>query len=214
LPPETPHAIAENITRSGLAATKDFKTWHRFGPITQALVDNRDVIIFPDRVDNEFVMLHRPSSWIGAQYGCTKPSIWISFSEDMLVWHEDHVLAQPVYDWEAKKIGGGTPPLKTPAGWLTLYHGVDLDNVYRVGALLLDLKDPMNIIARTPKPILEPEAVYERQGIIPNVVFPCGNVVINDQLFVYYGGADRFCCVATVPMGELLDHMLSNPWTG
>lgn len=214
LPPEAPFAIAENITRSGLATTRDFKTWLRLGPITPASVDNRDVILFPERIENEFAMLHRPASWIGPPYGCSKPSIWISFSDDLLVWQEDHILAQPVFDWESKKIGGSTPPLRTPAGWLVLYHGVDDQNVYRVGALLLDLKDPLRVLARTPRPILEPEAVYERQGIVPNVVFPCGNVVINDTLFVYYGGADRFSCVATTPMGDLLDYLLSNPWTG
>ena len=95
-----------------------------------------------------------------------------------------------------------------------LYHGVDDKIIYRVGAMLLDLNDPRIILGRTPRPILEPEADYERVGLIPNVVFPCGNVVIGDELFVYYGGADKYCCVATCSLAALIDCLLSNPWKG
>jgi predicted GH43/DUF377 family glycosyl hydrolase len=212
LPDETPWIARENMTRTGLAATKDFKTWHRLGPITSASVDNRDVIIFPERVNGQFVMLHRPASWAGKGYPCKRPSIWISVSDDLLTWKSDSLLAQPVYPWESHKIGANAPPIKTKHGWLTLYHGVDETMTYRVGALMLDLKNPRRVIARTPEPILEPEADYERKGLIPNVVFPCGNVVLNKKLFVYYGGADQVCCVATAPMKDLVDHVMAHPW--
>jgi predicted GH43/DUF377 family glycosyl hydrolase len=205
LPAEAPVAARENLTRSGLAVTKDFRAWHRLGPITPADVDDRDAIIFPEKIGDEFVMLHRPATW------GEKPSMWLSFGEDLLTWREEHLLAQPAFDWECRKIGGSTPPLRTPHGWLTLYHGVDDDIVYRVGAMLLDLDDPLKILARTPEPILEPEADYERVGLVPNVVFPCGNVVIGETLFVYYGGADKVCCVATCPLAELLDDLLAHP---
>jgi predicted GH43/DUF377 family glycosyl hydrolase len=214
LPSEAPHAARENAVRTGMAITEDFKTWKRLGPITQANARNGHAMILPEQIDGEFVMLHQPTSWIGPQYGCTSASIWISFSSDLLVWHEDHILAQPVADWEAYGIQASAPPLKTPAGWLLLYCGVDQDMVHRAGALLLDEKDPLRIIGRTPDPILEPEAVYERQGTSPYVVIPCSQVVIDDQLFVYYGGAARFCCLATAPLGQLLDHLLSHPWHG
>jgi len=212
MPPEAPIAVRGNLTRSGLAATKDFKKWHRLGPITSANIDNRDVIIFPEQVNGQFVMLHRPYAWTGPAYGCEKPSIWMSFSDDMLCWKEDHLLAQPHFWWESRKIGGSTPPLRTKKGWLTLYHGVDDQNVYRVGAMMLDLENPMKIIGRTPEPILEPEADYEKVGLVKNVVFPCGNVIIKDQLFVYYGGADKVCCVATSSVDELVDYTMANPW--
>ena len=214
LPEEAPIAARENLTRSGLAATKDFRTWHRLGPLTAANVDDRDVILFPERIAGEYVMLHRPGSWVGPEYGCDKPSMWLAFGSDTLCWTEEFLLAQPVYDWEGRKIGGSTPPLRTDAGWLVLYHGVDDNIVYRVGAMLLDLNDPRKILGRTPRPILEPKADYEREGLIPNVVFPCGNVVIGDELFVYYGGADKYCCVATCSLGRLIDCILANPWNG
>lgn len=212
LPDEAPAAARLNLTRSGLALTRDFKTWHRLGPITDPTVDDRDAILFPERIGPSFALLHRPASWTGTGYGCARPSMWISFSRDLLDWKAHHLLATPEYEWEALKIGGSTPPLKTPHGWLALYHGVDADHVYRVGALLLDLRDPRRILARTPEPILEPEMPYEREGLVPNVVFPTGNVVIGDRLFVYYGGADRVCCAATIPLHALLDHLLKHPW--
>ena len=80
----------------------------------------------------------------------------MSFSDDMMVWEEDHILAQPHFWWESRKIGGSTPSLRTNKGWLTLYHGVDDQNVYRVGAMMLDLDDPMKIIGRTPSPFSNP----------------------------------------------------------
>lgn len=206
-----PAATRWNLTRGGLAATRDFRQWLRLGPITSAHVDDRDVIIFPEKVGDRFVLLHRPGTWTGPAYGCEKPSIWISFSNDLLVWSEDHLLAQPAAGWEELKIGGNSPPVRTERGWLTLYHGVDRDFVYRVGAMMLDLEDPRRILARTREPILEPETEYERVGIVPNVVFPCGNAVIGDTLFVYYGGADTHCCVATAPLAEVVDHVMSQP---
>lgn len=211
LPDDAPLAARENLTRSGIAVTNDFRTWQRLGPITPANVDDRDVIIFPEKVGDEFVMLHRPATWVGPQYGCEKPSIWLSFGEDLLCWAEEHLLAQPVFDWECRKIGGGSPPIKTDKGWLVLYHGVDENTVYRVGAIMLDLDDPLKILGRIPYPILEPETDYERVGLVPNVVFPCGNVVIGDELFVYYGGTDKYCCVATCPVDALVEAVLEHP---
>ena len=207
----TPAAVKWNLTRSGLASTADFRNWNRLGPITSAVIDDRDAIIFPEKTGGRFAMLHRPSAWVGPQYRCEKPSIWISFSDDLLNWHEEHLLAQPLFDWESCKIGGSTPPIRTDKGWLTLYHGVDSHSVYRTGALLLDLNNPLKILGRTPKPILEPETKYECNGLVKNVVFPCGNVVIGDTLFVYYGAADKYCCVATADLEELVKYVLAHP---
>lgn len=212
LPDEAPAAARLNLTRSGLALTRDFKTWHRLGPITDPTVDNRDAILFPEKIGDDFALFHRPSSWMGPAYGCDRPSMWISFSRDLLAWDTHHLFATPTYSWEALKIGGGTPPIKTADGWLIIYHGVDTDHVYRAGAMLLDLKNPRRILARSPEPILEPEMNYERNGLVPNVVFPTGNVVIGDRLFVYYGGADKVCCVATAPLADLLAYLKKHPW--
>ena len=86
-----------------------------------------------------------------------------------------------------------------------LYHGIsEEDGGYRVGAVLLDLKNPVKVISRTYNPIFEPEASYEREGQVSNVVFPCGNVVLGNRLFVYYGGGDQVVGVATIEIDDLL----------
>jgi predicted GH43/DUF377 family glycosyl hydrolase len=103
-------------------------------------------------------------------------------------------------------VGISAPPIKTKVGWLLLYHAISRSrHIYRVGAALLDLKDPTVVIARLTDPIFEPEADYELNGLVNNVVFPCGIIVKNGILYIYYGGADKVCGVATMKMSILLD---------
>ena len=209
LPEEFPPFLRWNTTTSGLVMTKDFKSFIRAGRITPPDVDDRDAILFPEKINGKFVMLHRPMQWVGNKYGTEKPAMWIAFSDNLIEWKEHSLLAKSEVKWEAQKIGGSTPPIKTEYGWLTLYHGVDDKGTYRIGAMLLDLKDPKKIIKRARDFILEPEEYYETEGFYSNCVFPVGNVVIDKTLFVYYGGADKFCCVATCDLNELLDWLLS-----
>ncbi|HEY0827343.1 MAG TPA: glycosidase, partial [Bacilli bacterium] len=157
----------------------------------------------------KYVMLHRPKEWVGEAYGTEYPAIWISFSDDLMTWADSRLLAKGETEWE-RKIGGSTPPLKTDRGWLTLYHGVDDKGIYRTGALILDLDDPMKILARTKDFIMEPEYDYEMAGLYNGVAFPTGNVIIGDTLYVYYGGADKYCAVATTPLMEFVDFIFEN----
>lgn len=209
-PEEFPWIMRHNATATGLAMTKDFKTWFRAGRMTSPMVDDRDVILFPEKIDGKYYMMHRPMNWIGAKYGTEFPAIWISSGDDLLSLGNPKLLAQAKYSWECK-IGGNTPPLKTEYGWLTIYHGVGPDKYYRLGALLLDLHDPSIVRYRTRDWILEPETAYEINGPYKGVIFPCGNVIIDKTLFVYYGGADKYIGIATCPIQDLLDYMLSCP---
>lgn len=208
-PAEFPYSLRKNATSTGLAITKDFKTWIRAGRMTNPLVDDRDVILFPEKIGGKFAMLHRPMEWIGPEYGTKDPAIWISFSDDPLVWKESRLLARGQEDWELK-IGGNTPPLRTKHGWLTLYHAVGQDGFYRLGAFLLDLKEPWKVTHRTKDWILQPEESYETQGCYHKhgVVFPCGKVVIGDTLFVYYGAADKYVGLATCRLDDLIGYLL------
>jgi len=206
-PSISPLCLKENIANTGLAISKDLKTFKRLGRITKTNLDDRDVILFPEKVNGKFVMLHRPKEWYGEKYGCAAPSIWISFSDDLMEWEDGQLLAKGECWWE-EKIGGSTPPLKTSEGWLTLYHGVDNKGTYRVGVMLLDLNNPLKIVARASDYIMEPEMEYETQGFYNGCVFPTGNVIVGDTLYVYYGGADKYCCVATCKVQELLDFVL------
>lgn len=207
LPEEVPFILRRNETRTGLAITKDFKTIYRPGYLTHATVDDRDVIMFPEKVNNKFVVLHRPMTWVGEEYGTEHPAIWISMCDDLLEHHNMTLLAKAKYDWE-DKIGGSAPPIKTPYGWFTLYHAVGSDKQYRVGAMLLDLDDPTKVLHRTPEPIMEPEFDYEMEGIYKGICFPCGNFVKDGTLFVYYGGADQYVGLATCNFEEMLQHLL------
>lgn len=212
MPDEFPVTIRENMTSTGLAITKDFHNYIRAGRITNPLVDDRDVIIFPERIGGKFYMMHRPMNWVGDEYGTEFPAIWICSSDDLLSWSGSRLLAKAKYGWE-KKIGGNTPPVRTAHGWLSLYHGVGEDGYYRLGAMLLELVRPERVTHRTKEWILEPVEGFETNGCYENggVVFPCGKVVIGDKLFVYYGAADKYIGLATCEMGELLEYLLACP---
>lgn len=206
-PADAPRFIRENLTNSGLLISEDLRTFHRVGRITAANSDNRDVILFPEKIDGRYAMLHRPKERVGSRYLCEYPSIWITFSEDLMVWSEDYLLIKGESSWETK-VGGAAPPVKTEEGWLTLYHGVDMNGIYRTGVVLLDYYDPRKVIARSPDFIMEPDQAYETNGLYPGCVFPTGNVIIEDELFVYYGAGDKFCCLAVCSVQELLDYVL------
>jgi len=203
--------ISANATSTGLLLTKDFKTYIRTGRITDPLLDDRDVILFPEKIDGKYIMMHRPLEWVGDEYGTKSPAIWISAADDLLGFRKSKLLATAKYGWECGKIGINTPPVKTKHGWLTIYHAVGSDKHYRLGALLLDLKDPSKILHRTTDWIMQPEEDYEINGYYRGCVFPCGKVVIDGTLFVYYGAADKYVALATCRLDELLDYLLSCP---
>lgn len=206
-PPEFPWALRENATTTGLALTQDFRTWIRAGRMTDPTVDDRDVILFPEKVGGRFAMLHRPMSWVGQEFGTDQPAIWISFSDDLLSWRDSRLLAKAELPWENGKIGGNTPPIRTDKGWLEIYHAVGVDGHYRLGAMLLDLEDPSRLLARTDDWILQPEEPYELVGYYEGCVFPCGAVALGDTLYVYYGAADAYVGVATCSLSALVDGM-------
>ena len=128
----------------------------------------------------------------------------------LLEWqNEPKLLCKPEEEWEISKIGGSTPPIRTEEGWLCLYHGVGEDYTYRVGALILDLEDPMKILYRTKKPIFEPECDYEKGGFVANVVFPTAAVPVDNTLYLYYGASDQYVGVATADIQELLKAIMT-----
>ena len=209
-PPEFPAALRENLTSTGLLITRDFKSYIRAGRLTDACVDDRDVIVFPERIGGKFYTLHRPMSWTGPEYGTDHPAMWIAACDDLLEAKQPQLLAKAEYEWECK-VGGSSPPLKTADGWLTLYHAAGPDLHYRTGALLLDLEDPTRVLCRTPDFLMEPTEEWELRGLYNGVAFPVGNVIKDDTLYVYYGGGDIVCAVATCSVTELLDYLKANP---
>jgi predicted GH43/DUF377 family glycosyl hydrolase len=79
---------------------------------------------------------------------------------------------------------------------------------YCIGATLLDLADPSRIIAQTREPLLVANE-HEREGYVPNVVYTCGALIHNGMLIMPYAMSDSASSIVTIPLGELLDHMLN-----
>jgi len=181
-----------------LASTKDFKTYDRHGVIF--CPDNKDVVIFPERVEGKYYALHRPVSTL---FG--KQDMWISESPDLTCWGNHRFLMEPRSGcWDEIKIGAGAVPLRIEHGWLEVYHGVDKDNRYCLGAVLLDAQKPWEVISRTDEPIFKPEADYELNGFFGNVVFSCGLLSEENKLKIYYGAADTVICYAELSLDETI----------
>ncbi len=174
--------------------------WSKPSLITPPQYDNKDAFLFPEAIDEKYLCVHRLGNCIDYDF-CANLDARLKGN----IWLDEHRWIEPRKGWwDSEKVGAAGPPFRTKEGWLMLYHGVSADCVYRVGAVLLDLNNPVKVLARTIYPIFEPEARYEKEGQVPNVVFPCGNVVLGDKLYVYYGGGDSVVGVATVKIGELL----------
>lgn len=193
--------------RIGLAKTKDFKTVERISMITQS--DLRNVVIFPEKINDQYVRLDRPHSEI------SKWSIWISYSPDLIHWGNSKVIIKPeTYHWDEMKIGPGATPIKTDKGWLNIYHGVFETMsgvVYRLGVALHDIYNPAKILGVSDKWILQPQDPWEVTGYVPNVVFTCGAIPEDDgTVKIYWGGADNVMCVGSANINELIDLCLTN----
>ncbi len=191
---------------TGLASTRDFKSFERHGLIFSP--PNRDVTIFPERIGGQYVALHRPMP-----EGLGKPAIWIATSPDMLAWGSHRYVAGARDGaWDDEKIGGGAVPFRVAtggvSGWLEVYHGVtEASTTYSLGALLLDADDPGKVIGRSREPILSPEAPYEREGFFGGVVFTCGLLAEGNLVRIYYGAADGVMAVADLSLEKILAGM-------
>ncbi|MDR1094579.1 MAG: glycosidase [Clostridiales bacterium] len=203
-----PAIVNQNLSATHLAISKDLREWKKLGRISDSRVDDRDVILFPEKAGDKFARLSRPMTWYGKGYPCRHASIWIAYSDDLMEWGKPEFLMQGREWWEDLKIGGGCPPIKTDRGWFHLYHGVaEKDGGYRVGAVLLDLENPSKILARTKDFLMEPEFDFEKNGYYNGCVFPTGNVVKDGALYVYYGAADKCVCLATADFGRLTAYL-------
>ena len=206
-----PKCLVENIGNTALAVSKDLLSFKKVGRLTEPSVDDRDVILFPEKINGKFYMLHRPKNLVGESYGTEYPAIRIKSSDDLMSWNVPSTLLLKGEEWWELKVGGNSPPIKTPEGWLLLYHGMDNKFTYRIGACLLDLNDPTKILYRTKDFILEPETEVETNGLYKwGVVFPTGCVLVEDILYVYYGASDQWCCVATTNIHELVQFIKDN----
>ncbi len=136
------------------------------------------------------------------------PNMWVAYSDDLIHWGEHKFqLGCTSGTWEGGRIGGGAVPFMTDRGWLEIYHAATSDERYCLGAILLDKDYPEKVIAKSMKPIMEPEADYEVNGFKPNVVFTCGAIVRGDTVTIYYGASDEVIAAADMSVSEILDSL-------
>lgn len=231
--PSGDRAIAweRNNRRVGLAATRDWKTVERLGPISSAHMNDANVVLFPEKINGKYVYLHRPSSggaWMLPMH--YEPArAWILFTDTINVWStqkiaepwniqdgvdipDDYMLLQPEAEWESMKVGPSGVPIPTDDGWLITYHGVDRRGVYRIGLALLDREDPRKVLCRTPQPVMEPQGELELHGgPYPSCIFPCANVAVGDTIRLYYGICDYSIGSAAFSLSEALTHVKQYP---
>jgi predicted GH43/DUF377 family glycosyl hydrolase len=203
-------AYSRRGPRIALASSFDLKQFAKIGLIGPDLPD-KDSALFPETINGKLAMIHRiePSMRI-AYFDISRFEKLSDLSIRSQYWTEylhkldAYTIMRPEESWEERKIGVGSPPIRTPEGWLIIYHGVDSDYVYRAGAALTDLDEPEKIVARSRTPILEPKEPYEKGEFVQHIIFPEAAMILDKILYVFYGAADTVCCVATAPLEELL----------
>jgi len=182
---------------------RDWK-WKKPALISPPGLDDKDAVLFPKKIKGKYWFLHRLGT-----------DIWIDSVDDLAFDSTSKFLGGKILmrprdtEWDSRRIGGTSPPIETEYGWVCFYHGISKrTGHYNVRAALLDLDNPSKVLYRTHDPLLEPTMEYERHGMVNNVVFPCGSVLLKDKLYVYYGGADSVVGVATIDMDILIDGLV------
>jgi len=194
----------------GIAKTKDFKTFTRIE--NPFLPFNRNAVLFPRKINGNYVMLSRPSDSGHTPFG----DIFLSESPDLIYWGKHrHVMGVSENWWETLKIGGGATPIETTEGWLMFYHGVTRTcngYVYSIGGAILDIDNPSIVKYRCENFLLTPEEWYEERGFVPNVVFPCATIhdAETGKIAIYYGAADSYVGLAFTKVDEITEYIKNN----
>ncbi len=205
----------ENPPRTALSSIKlkDFKNrkwdkWSRPVLISPPGIIDKSALLLPEKINGKYVIFHR-----------IYPNVLIDFVDDLNAFDGETFFLQGEYKippsrpaWDSKKISIASAPIKTEYGWLAIYHGVGYQEPlrYKAGAMLLDLDDPTKVIRRSRRPILEPETDYENNGHKFGILYPGGANVKNNTLFVYYGGSDKYTCVATARLDKFLHQLMTS----
>jgi predicted GH43/DUF377 family glycosyl hydrolase len=183
------------VTLPQLLETDDFLNF-RLSTLNGPEVRNKGMALFPRKINGHFAMLSRQDN----------ENIFVMYSDMIHFWYHKELIMKPTFPWEYVQLGNCGSPIETEAGWLVLSHGVGPMRKYSIGAFLLDLHDPRQVIGRLDRPLLAPNA-NEREGYVPNVVYSCGAVLHGGQLIIPYAMSDYASTFATVPLEQVLAHM-------
>ncbi|HKM45399.1 MAG TPA: glycoside hydrolase family 130 protein [Dysgonamonadaceae bacterium] len=180
---------------SQLIETKDFQTFN-MSTLNGEGVKNKGMALFPRKINGKYAMLSRQDG----------ENNYIMFSDNLNFWKEATLLQVPKEPWEFVQIGNCGSPIETEKGWLVVTHGVSYMRQYSIGVILLDLDDPTKIIARLEEPLLTANE-EEREGYVPNVIYSCGSMIVNDKLILPYAMSDVASRIAIVDVNRLIDKM-------
>lgn len=183
--------------------SRHFK-WTKPQLITPKNIDDKDTCILSEKVNGKYLILHRIGTDICADFLES-----LNFGKDT-VNKCIRIFGPRSGTWDSAKVGITAPPIKVKEGWVLLYHAVsEHHHTYRIGAVLLDPDDPTVVLSRSADPIFSPEETFEKEGIVNNVVFPCGMVARDGLLYIYYGGADKVTGVATMELDILIRSLIA-----
>ena len=193
----------------GIAYTFDFRTFYQLE--NAFLPFNRNGVLFPRKINGNFAMLSRPSDNGHTPFG----DIYYSQSPDMIFWGKHRHVMGPSNSWESTKVGAGPVPIETSEGWLIFYHGVLTSCngfVYSFSAALLDKEEPWKPIKRGKEYLISPQKIYECVGDVPNVTFPCANIVDaqTGRIAIYYGCADTCTSLCFTTVDNVIDYLMNN----
>ena len=180
-----------------LMDTQDFRTLS-IHTLSGKCVQNKGMALFPRKIRSQYAMCSRIDG----------RNLFLMYSDMIQFWETATVLVQPKYPWEFRHIGNCGSPLETPEGWLLITHGVGPLREYSIGAVLLDLEDPLKVRGRLKEPLIV--ATDEtRAGYVPNVVYSCGLMIWRDRVYLPYGIADERTAMAVIELKPLLERILS-----
>ena len=186
--------------------------WENFSYLSHFGDRQKNWVLFPEKINNKFAIFHNldkgDPNRTAIAYVNELNTLETPFGKDA---PDPQTLPDHIVAWHKRTRSAASPPIKTKDGWLLLYHAMDKDdgNRYKLGAMLLDLKDPQKVLYRAQHPILEPDEWYENDWK-PGIIYASGAVVKNDKLFVYYGGGDKHIAVASIKLSDLIESMKKN----
>jgi predicted GH43/DUF377 family glycosyl hydrolase len=198
--------VAPRVASSSISVddflAHNWDAWSEPNLISPDGIDDKDACVIPEKINDKYMLLHRIDHHVCAD-----------FVEDLDFAAHKITRCIQIFGprrgmWDSNKVGIAGPPIKTDAGWILFYHGITVEGHYCLGAVLLDPEDPTQVIGRTSQPIMSPVERWEREGWIGEVVFPCGQVVRDGLVYLYYGGADHVVGVATITIDELIESLV------
>jgi predicted GH43/DUF377 family glycosyl hydrolase len=165
--------------------------------INGACARNKGMALFPRRIGGHYVMCSRIDG----------ENLYIMVSDIVQFWETAELLQTPRQPWEFMQIGNCGSPLETPEGWLLLTHGVGPMRTYCIGAMLLDLNDPLKVVGCLDQPLITPTE-HERDGYVPNVAYSCGSMIHNGHLYLPFATSDMVTRFAMVSVDHLLERLV------